>query len=302
MTILDATQAVNTQTLAELKNVTDGVFHLGNVPPPGGWDTGSVGSVRFVYPNAATLSVTFTSATSDFTYTNEFLFSSAHGTVTALEVRKGASLAYQLSGFDPFTLDELYAEATSGLKTFPEEVFAGKDTLNGSPFGDTLFAFDDNDIVRGFGGNDTLGGGDGNDNLSGGDGEDAIDGGTGTDVIAGDLGADRLTGGINADRFSFDDGDSQRKKAFRDVITDFSRAEGDKIDLEGIDAKKGGVDNAFRFIGKKDFHGKKGELNFVYKAKKGDVFLQGDTDGNGKADFVVVVEDNKSLKLEDFDI
>ncbi|MEZ5827792.1 MAG: hypothetical protein R3D30_06630 [Hyphomicrobiales bacterium] len=40
----------------------------------------------------------------------------------------------------------------------------------------------------------------------------------------------------------------------------------DHIDLQSIDAKKGGGGNKFIWIGKAHFHGKKGELHYVKKA------------------------------------
>ena len=58
------------------------------------------------------------------------------------------------------------------------------------------------------------------------------------------------------------------------------------IDLSSIDAngsKKG--DKAFKFLKKEgaDFTGKAGQLGF--DQKKGVTFVQGDTNGDGKADF-----------------
>ena len=70
----------------------------------------------------------------------------------------------------------------------------------------------------------------GDDSLMGGQGNDRLFGGVGNDYLSGDLGDDVLTGGAGADVFSF------RGGAGRDVITDFSRAEGDHIWLAATDA------------------------------------------------------------------
>jgi len=50
-----------------------------------------------------------------------------------------------------------------------------------------------------------------------------------------------------------------------DRVDDFKRGQ-DRIDLSGIDAKSGGGNQAFKFIGKQGFHDEKGELRFAKKA------------------------------------
>ena len=59
-----------------------------------------------------------------------------------------------------------------------------------------------------------------NDKLSGGEGNDLIHGGLGNDV---------LTGGDGADVFKFESPKDPARK-YKDRITDFNQAEGDKID------------------------------------------------------------------------
>ena len=56
----------------------------------------------------------------------------------------------------------------------------------------------------------------------------------------------------------------------------------------------------FHFIKKHDFHDHKGELR--YKVKDGDAYVQGDVNGDGKADFAIVVEHVSKLKADDFDL
>jgi Ca2+-binding RTX toxin-like protein len=56
-------------------------------------------------------------------------------------------------------------------------------------------------------------------------GNDTIDGGAGADYITGGVGNDRLTGGLGKDTFRFEKGSGQ------DVVTDFSKAQHDAIDL-----------------------------------------------------------------------
>ncbi|MCB1503147.1 MAG: calcium-binding protein [Bauldia sp.] len=121
----------------------------------------------------------------------------------------------------------------------------------------------------------------------------------GADVLTGDLGTDRMNGGTGADIFNFLTlGDTSKRKKLMDVIEDFSAE--DTIDLSAIDAKKGGKDNRFKFIGKKDFSDKKGELH--YAKKKGDIIVSGDVNGDGKADFAILIEDAKKAVKADFEL
>ncbi|MBC6981701.1 calcium-binding protein [Caulobacter sp. 17J80-11] len=80
-------------------------------------------------------------------------------------------------------------------------------------------------------------GGAGADTLTGGAGRDLISGGAGNDTLVGGAGVDRLWGGAGADVFVFRPGDSvaaYQYGALADIIYDFSAAEGDVIQLEGV--------------------------------------------------------------------
>ena len=101
-------------------------------------------------------------------------------------------------------------------------------------------------IVSGTGGNDVLFGAIGNDQIGGFGGDDRIIGGAGNDRLIGGSGADTLTGGAGADRFVINVGDSL--SATRDVVTDFSHAAGDKIDLGRIDPSTDFGDQALSFV------------------------------------------------------
>jgi Ca2+-binding RTX toxin-like protein len=136
---------------------------------------------------------------------------------------------------------------------------------------------------------DTISGLAGNDTLSGRDGDDILTGGADKDSLSGDAGADK---------FNFDLKSESAKGANRDVILDFSHGEHDRIDLAGIDAKTGGGNQRFHFIGKQGFHDEKGELHFVKKA--GFVIVEGDVNGDGRADFQIQVDDVNGLRASDF--
>ena len=92
----------------------------------------------------------------------------------------------------------------------------------------------DPDTVSGTISADYLFGGRGQDRLFGDGGNDRLIGGLGDDYLTGGGGGDQLFGGAGADRFVFDAGDSPVSGTL-DKVMDFSRAEGDKIDLRPID-------------------------------------------------------------------
>jgi Ca2+-binding RTX toxin-like protein len=150
---------------------------------------------------------------------------------------------------------------------------AGVDTIFGSAFGETILGLAGNDVLNA---------------------------GPGADLIRGGLGADTLAGGPGADRFDFDSRQEiGKKKNSHDIITDFEKGI-DKIDLSTIDAngsKKG--DKAFKFLKKEGAaFTKAGQLGF--DQKKGATFVQGDIDGNGKADFRLELTGLYDLTKSDF--
>lgn len=112
---------------------------------------------------------------------------------------------------------------------------AGADQARGGDDNDTVRGMQDNDTVYGEGGadahvngntgNDVVYGGDGNDTVYGGRDNDTVHGEDGNDWLSGDLGNDVLTGGAGADRFLF------RAGSGADVVTDFSFAQGDRVQL-----------------------------------------------------------------------
>lgn len=101
------------------------------------------------------------------------------------------------------------------------------DIINGFDGGDTISAGGGLDIINGNAGDDTISSGDGDDIVRGGKGNDVLNGGTGNDFLAGDRGSDTLTGGAGSDIFHTFSG------AGLDRVTDFSRAEGDRVFVQG---------------------------------------------------------------------
>lgn len=149
-------------------------------------------------------------------------------------------------------------------------------------------------------GNDLLVGNRSANSLSGGGGRDTLKGEGGNDKLVGGGGADKMYGGTGADTFIFKSTkDSTVAASGRDKLFDFSQKGKDKIDVSAIDANtKAGGDQKFKFIGDDAFHKKAGELR--YEKRGGDTFVQGDVNGDGKADFSIALDPLINLKATDF--
>ncbi|HEX7885829.1 MAG TPA: hypothetical protein VF474_07615 [Phenylobacterium sp.] len=121
------------------------------------------------------------------------------------------------SGFDDIN-GNMGADTASGG--------AGEDWVVGGKDNDSLSGGDAYDLVYGNLGADTCDGGDGNDIVRGGQQNDVLSGGAGDDYLSGDRDNDTITGGAGADTFhSFGE-------AGIDRITDFNRAQGDRVLLD----------------------------------------------------------------------
>lgn len=171
----------------------------------------------------------------------------------------------------------------------------GRDRIVGQNGDDRLSGGDGHDTLSGGSGNDVLLGGRGKDLLIGGFGSDKLFGGPGRDRLIGDGGADRLVGGEDKDIFVYrnvSDSIAWRKK--RDLISDFEQGD-DIIDLRQIDANINARGNQkFEFVAGKAFTGTAGELRFRNER------LEADIDGDGRADFMVIIDDFNRLSESDF--
>lgn len=193
----------------------------------------------------------------------------------------------------------LQGAATSGTGNVLDNRISGginADKLRGLGGNDVLWGFDGKDTLYGDAGNDVLNGGAGNDTLNGGTGNDTLNGDAGNDRLNGAAGADILTGGAGADLFVFD---KNALGTAMDQIMDFQRGE-DKIHLAAIDAIAASAftNDVFRFIGTKAFSGTSGELHAV--AYNGGMLVEGDTNGDAKADFSIMVHNMSGLSASDF--
>jgi serralysin len=123
--------------------------------------------------------------------------------------------------------------------------------------------------------------------------ENAV-GGPGNDILIANEVQNQLSGGGGGDVFTFTERDAQAgwmrsdgKKMLPDTIADFASGQ-DRIDLSAIDAVRGtGANDAFTWIGAAAFSNQAGQLRAVNSGKH--VWIEGDTDGNGVADLVIMV-------------
>jgi Ca2+-binding RTX toxin-like protein len=160
----------------------------------------------------------------------------------------------------------------------------------------------DSATVRGWNGNDhligqemsiTMYGGNGNDLLVGSTANDLLYGDDGNDILIGHLGMDSLWGGAGADRFIINQLD------VLDRIIDFEHGV-DKIDVSDIDADISTAGNqAFTFIGTGNFTGAAGQLRIAFTSSA-TYMVEGDVNGDGKADLIIDLGFPSALTQGDF--
>ena len=120
--------------------------------------------------------------------------------------------------------------------------------------------------------------------LFGGAADDILRGGAAADLIHGALGGDALQGGGGADSFRYQAA-AESADGAADHIIDFTPGR-DRIELDRIDADSlAAGDQAFAWIGSDAFSGTAGELRASESG--GQWIVEGDIDGDGKADLVI---------------
>jgi hypothetical protein len=164
----------------------------------------------------------------------------------------------------------------------------GDDTLDGGLFCDKLY------------------GGAGDDTLNGGANGDLLDGGPGQDVLTGGLGADTFLIGMNENGFqptppNMMYWEQESTVSDPDFISDFSQAEGDKINLLEIDLYTVFTSgHGLTFIGDNDFSGTAGEVRYEIFGNLNYTEITGDTNGDGQADFRINVAGKIDFLNSDF--
>jgi Ca2+-binding RTX toxin-like protein len=148
-------------------------------------------------------------------------------------------------------------------------------------------------VIIGNGAANTLNGDAGNDVLRGENGNDVLFGGAGSDTLIGGIGVDTLTGGTEADTFVFESLNNMGIATRRDVITDFQTGT-DKIDLYGL-----GITGT---LGTAPFTTTENQIRWSFYGSGGTAYavVQGETTGDGKADFEIKLNGVTALAEGDF--
>jgi Ca2+-binding RTX toxin-like protein len=137
------------------------------------------------------------------------------------------------------------------------------------------------------------------EHVNGSSGADTITGNGLGNVLNGGVAKDTMTGLAAADRFVFSSAAHSAVGANADRITDFSRAQGDRIDLSAIDASTTAADDqAFSFIGTGLYTGVTGQLR--YSVAGSSTTIAGDLNGDGASDFHIVLTGAIGLQASDF--
>ncbi|MDQ0463385.1 Ca2+-binding RTX toxin-like protein [Caulobacter ginsengisoli] len=136
----------------------------------------------------------------------------------------------------------------------------------------------------------TLMGNGGANTLDGGAGDDVIKAGLGNDILIGGTGADILVGGGGLDIFVVTQASIHTSGPIEvDTVNDLIAGQGDKLDLSAIDADSlTAGDQAFHLVGGFTHHA--GELTLTVAG--GTTTLQLDVDGDGRADYRMMISGN----------
>jgi Ca2+-binding RTX toxin-like protein len=159
---------------------------------------------------------------------------------------------------------------------------------------------DATDIIWGTNGANVLDGGTSGDQLFGRGGNDILIGGEDGDFLHGGAGKDRLTGGGGFDAFQFESLSSSGVGASkRDVIVDFEGTDAINLSLDANTLVAGNQD--FDLIdtdsGMGQFTGQAGQLRYKYAG--GSTIIEGDVNGDKKADFQIELLGHYALSESD---
>jgi Ca2+-binding RTX toxin-like protein len=210
---------------------------------------------------------------------------------------KGADEQFGGEGFDIAT----YATSAQGVEVHLDTGNAS----GGDATGDHLYSIEGvigskkTDYLYGGIEANSLVGEAGNDWLYAGSGSDEVDGGKGNDLVQGDGRGHEMKGGKGADQFTYvSESDSGALASLRDQILDFKHSEGDRINLNALDANTGaGGNQNFAFVGSDDFSGA-GQVRF--EQVQGWTYVQVNTDADASVETEIALKGSINLVTQDF--
>jgi Ca2+-binding RTX toxin-like protein len=242
---------------------------------------------------------------------NKVVFRKDGAVVGELKVKSGVDFSeianQSASGaiWDSLTSTGLKATLSSGSDYYVA-TSDGPDIIDGGAGHDWIFGYGGNDRLIGGSGYDTLMGLNGDDVLIGGRGNDTLNGGAGTDRAFGGRGRDTFVedadnsndfwrGGQGADFFEISSTQWTGKIV---TVTDFNRAEGDKVDLRSDDSFIFNSYSEIRYIGAADFSGDAG----VYEVRMSNGVVSVDNNSDGVADMQIMLDglDSFGTKLQNW--
>lgn len=130
--------------------------------------------------------------------------------------------------------------------------------------------------------------------VDGSGGREWLQGFGGGDRLLGGGGADVLTGGRGGDLFVYRARTDAGGASAADWITDFSQAEGDRVDLSGLASL---LDGRLRFVGTAPFDG---DRSVRYAHAGGDTLILIDLDRDRSADLTIRLSGRLALRAADF--
>lgn len=168
---------------------------------------------------------------------------------------------------------------------------AGGDTMRGAAGNDRMYGDGGGDQMYGGGENDRMFGGNGMDILRGEDGNDELFGGNGRDILIGGEDVDEMTGGSGRDVFQFNDVSDSPTGGLSDQILDFTIGL-DRIDLSRLNGPALTLNIGGSFTGT--------GASAITREVSGDTLVFADINGNGSADFRLIVDGTLGLTASDF--
>ena len=198
------------------------------------------------------------------------------------------------------TIDLAFGKWLQGQEIENVTLLSIGDDVVGNRFDNVITGNGRANELRGNEGQDTLIGMENHDDLFGDAGQDVLRGGTGNDALTGGLDRDILGGGYGDDWFIFE---ATRESTIDapDRISDFipGAGSGDVIDVSVIDANSGLMGNQV-FTFNAVVGAALGNFGIAFSHVGGDTLIQGEVNGDGKADFAIILTGTLNLTVSDF--